>query len=921
MSSPLLEDGVAVDGSAQTWWAWVGVEITAATDLSQLNEFRRMDRGAAQQTLLDADRSYLAAQLGGLGACEFRWISRRVEPTVRLYVLGRTRSGTRESVLQQAASARARMLDLPRHVRGRALTSGELAAVRDPSEVSSGLAELRKRWIVEKAQRSDFKRPFFTSVPWLREAPAASWDALLRVLAELPATTMLSVGLEATSLPPNFSSLVTWYAAEYRRLCQPGERPGVGIFTESVPLGPDPGALTAATLFDDASQRYRDQGYDLRLTVASAGPVPADLLAVVSEVLGAAESSSGGFRTAQLAGSPLEVIRPTSGADAKVVLHNLSTLGHHRWQEPPAGPPPAMNQIAELQPLGRVVDLREATSALRLPYALDGTLPGFRVVRPRSAGPGVASSDGLLLGHQEGDGQPVRVPLASLTSHALVVGSTGSGKTSSVLNLLEQLWVEHHKPFLVIEPVNADRDDYRWLLGRPGFASMLVLTVGDESLAPFRLNPFEAPPGVRVGTHAASLVACFDAAFGLTGPLPFLYRKALKLMYERAGISTDEVAGPRHVGRWPRLRDLSDVFATLPDIDRYAGEVRSNISAASRLRAESLLNGSCGRTLDAASSFPWDVLLSRPVVLELAAVGDDDREQALVIAFLLNSLTAYYKASRTTSDLAHLTVIEEAHRLLRRPRPVGEDGDQSGRAAEQFANTLAENRKYGEGLVIVEQVPAKLIEDAHKNTALKIMHHLPSSDDRDAIAATMNLSEDQQTFARALDPMTAFVTHRGLGGQAGLVTVPNARQVAADARGVKEDPLPGRDVVRDRFERFAHETPQVWSELAPYPECQPCLHRCQFRGIAEVAGPRSSAVDAARMDASVYPAPGPERDALWDEVVAEYETLAGEYEEFELEARGDLAYCMFLHSVFAAFPGGRVDGLARRFRAAAVKQP
>jgi hypothetical protein len=518
----------------------------------------------------------------------------------------------------------------------------------------------------------------------------------------------------------------------------------------------------------------------------------------------------------------------------------------------------------------------------------------------------------------DGTPRPISVSLAALTSHTLVVGSTGSGKTSSVLNLLDQLWGRHRIPFLVIEPVNSDRDDYRWLLERPGFEDMLVLTVGDESLAPLRLNPFEVPAGVRVGTHLASLVACFDAAFGLTGPLPFLYRKALKTMYTRAGISADEVSTARHEGRWPRLRDLADVFAGLPDIDRYAGEVRSNISAASRLRTESLLTGSCGRTLDSPSSYPIEELLRRPVVLELAAVGDDDREQALLIALLLNALTAQYKATRKTSELQHVTVIEEAHRLLRRPRPTaGEGGEQAARAAEQFANTLAENRKYGEGLVIVEQVPGKLIEDALKNTTTKVMHHLPAPDDREAVAATMNLTEDQETYARALDPMTAYVTHRGMAGRSGLVDVVDVRGDAARAARLAESPLPGPEVVRERFEAFLSRHRAVWEDLAAYPECAGCRHRCQFRGIGEVtAGPAADLVRAA-LNKKNYPSAPEERTRVWVDLVRHQRQLAAGYPEFSAEQQEDLAGCSFMHAAFAAFPGKNVGWIVDRYRTVA----
>ena len=55
--------------------------------------------------------------------------------------------------------------------------------------------------------------------------------------------------------------------------------------------------------------------------------------------------------------------------------------------------------------------------------------------------------------------------------------------------------------------------------------------------------------------------------------------------------------------------------------------------------------------------------------------------------------------------LRHVIVIEEAHRLLR----AGREGRASAHAVELFAALLAEIRAYGEGLVIAEQIPAKLV--------------------------------------------------------------------------------------------------------------------------------------------------------------------------------------------------------------------
>src|SRR6202020_3125543 len=100
----------------------------------------------------------------------------------------------------------------------------------------------------------------------------------------------------------------------------------------------------------------------------------------------------------------------------------------------------------------------------------------------------------------------------------------------------------------------------------------------------------------------------------------------------------------------------------------------------------------------------------------------------------------------------HVTVVEEAHRLLARSRGGGgaEEAQAKEKAAEAFANTLAENRKYGEGVIIAEQIPSKLVQDAVKNTNLKIMHRLTAEDDRRYLGETMGMDEAQMKFATRL---------------------------------------------------------------------------------------------------------------------------------------------------------------------------
>ena len=78
-----------------------------------------------------------------------------------------------------------------------------------------------------------------------------------------------------------------------------------------------------------------------------------------------------------------------------------------------------------------------------------------------------------------------------------------------------------------------------------------------------------------------------------------------------------------------------------------------------------------------------------------------------------------------------------ADALLAGPNPDGRDPrGEAGAPAAHAVEMFAEIRAYGESLVIAEQIPAKLVPDVIKNTAVKIVHRLPAADDRQAVGAT-----------------------------------------------------------------------------------------------------------------------------------------------------------------------------------------
>ena len=87
-----------------------------------------------------------------------------------------------------------------------------------------------------------------------------------------------------------------------------------------------------------------------------------------------------------------------------------------------------------------------------------------------------------------------------------------------------------------------------------------------------------------------------------------------------------------------------------------------------------------------------------------------------------------------------MLVIEEAHRLLANVSQGGA-GDNTARAqaVESFSNLLAEIRAYGQGIVVIDQVPTKLASDVIKNTNLKIAHRIVDEADRKVLGGSMSM--------------------------------------------------------------------------------------------------------------------------------------------------------------------------------------
>jgi hypothetical protein len=355
------------------------------------------------------------------------------------------------------------------------------------------------------------------------------------------------------------------------------------------------------------------------------------------------------------------------------------------------------------------------------------------------------------------------VPLDSLRAHAFVAGVTNSGKTNTLLGILEQT-AEAGIPFLVIEPAKAE---YRSLLKNKALKKPLrIFTLGNERVAPFRLNPFEPVRGASISVHLDLLRSAFNASFGMWNPLPQVLEQCLHAVYADRGwdLSSDtNVRGDAENSplAYPTLSDLIRKVDEITPTLGYDEKIASDVRAALRTRLGSLCTGGKGRMLDVRTSIAPQDLFDGFTILELEEMGDDD-DKAFVMALVLIRSWEYLKSLGETNQLRHLLVIEEAHRLLTNvAQRSGEEGNPRGKAVESFTNLLSEIRSYGQGVIIVDQVPVRLAPDVIKNTNLKIAHRVVAADDRAALAGAMAMTEQQAMTITTFDTGYAAVYSKG----------------------------------------------------------------------------------------------------------------------------------------------------------------
>lgn len=418
--------------------------------------------------------------------------------------------------------------------------------------------------------------------------------------------------------------------------------------------------------------------------------------------------------------------------------------------------------------------------------------------------PQVSVVDSLPLGSLVQDGRvlthkKVNLNRRDLNMHVFVTGVTGSGKTTTCHHLLR----ESMMPFLVIEPV---KTEYRMLLDE--YDDLLVITPGRDDLAPLKLNPLEMMPGESISSRVDIIKASFLASFDMEAAIPQVLEAAVYRCYETMGWDINTSTHPLYDNPFapgcylfPMLRDLLEATEHVVKEQGFDERLRQDYIGSIKARLQGLLVGTKGQIFNTLRSIDFSELIKRPVVIELEEIRNG-AEKSLLIAFIMtNIIQALKNEHRKNPNFRHLTLIEEAHHLLTKADPSTSSNRRQ--AIEMFSDMLAEVRKYGEGLIIVDQIPNKLTPEVLKNTNTKIVHKLFAEDDKAAIGNTMALESVQQQHLSRLATGQAVVFSQGW-KKSLLTKVETNRQTQSDV------PL---DIIEPKMRERAWQFYQLPSNL------------------------------------------------------------------------------------------------------------
>ncbi|MCL2671290.1 MAG: DUF87 domain-containing protein [Clostridiales bacterium] len=352
----------------------------------------------------------------------------------------------------------------------------------------------------------------------------------------------------------------------------------------------------------------------------------------------------------------------------------------------------------------------------------------------------------------------VKLNLNSLASHCFIAGSTGSGKSTTIYKIIDEVIASEQKvKFLIIEPV---KGEYKSEFGN--MPDIRIFTTNPKFNEMLRLNPFTFHENIHVLEHLDRLIEIFSACWPLEAAMPAFLKKAFERAYIRHGWDLNHsIHIDRGNGKFPTCKDVAEIMPVLLAESAYSAVVKENYIGALVTRVESLTNGLLGQIFT-DEGIPDEVLFDENVIVDISRIGSSETK-GLLMGILILKLSEYRQAiaegKTPNAELQHITILEEAHNILKRTTTAQNQGlaNIQGKSVEMISNAIAEMRTYGEGFIIADQSPTSVDVSAIKNTNTKIIMRLPELTDCELAGRSIGLNGEQITELSRLNVGIAAV--------------------------------------------------------------------------------------------------------------------------------------------------------------------